>query len=357
MSLMDRIRSASKIKIASTLEEADILTNADCVQTPIPALNIAFTGSINGGLTPGLTMFCGESKCFKSLFALICAKAYLDKYEDGVLLFYDAEGGASRQYFDALNIDMKRVWYSAIKNVEELKFDIMTQLEQFERGDHVVIVVDSVGQLASKKEIEDALDEKAVADMSRAKSMKSLTRMIVPHLNIKNIPMIVINHVYKEIGLFPRDIPGGGSGWVYGSNQIFIITRSQEKNGTDIVGWNFTLSVMKSRCLKEKQKFPVTVTYDGGICKWSALLDIAIDGGFVHKPSNGWYQRVDSDGVIEDKKWRAKDTNSNKFWQPIIANPKFDEFVQKKYLLTTTDTQLISDEPVETEEEPVETEE
>ncbi len=36
----------------------------------------------------------------------------------------------------------------------------------------VIIVVDSVGNLASKKEVDDALEGKSVADMTRAKQMK-----------------------------------------------------------------------------------------------------------------------------------------------------------------------------------------
>jgi intein/homing endonuclease len=73
-----------------------------------------------------------------------------------------------------------------------------------------MIVIDSIGNLASKKEVEDALEQKAVADMSRAKQLKSLFRMITPHLSLKDIPMVVINHTYKEIGLYPKDIVGGG---------------------------------------------------------------------------------------------------------------------------------------------------
>ena len=81
-----------------------------------------------------------------------------------------------------------------------------------ERGDHVMVIIDSVGNLASKKEVDDALEGKSVADMTRAKQMKSLFRMITPHLTIKDIPAVVINHTYKEIGLFPKDIVSGGTG-------------------------------------------------------------------------------------------------------------------------------------------------
>ena len=145
-----------------------------------------------------------------TMIALVCAKAYLDKYDDAVMIFYDSEMGATKEYFNSLGIDQERVLYTPITDVEELKFDVMAQLEQIKRGDHVIIVIDSVGNLASKKEVEDALNEKSAADMTRAKQLKSLTRMITPHLNLKNIPLIMINHVYQEIALYPKAIVSGG---------------------------------------------------------------------------------------------------------------------------------------------------
>ena len=203
--LMARLKKASKIAETSTLAENEILGNVECAHTGIPCIDIAFCGSLDGGVTSGLTLFCGESRVFKSVVSLVCAKAYLDKYDDAVLLFYDSEMGASKDYFKSVGIDPDRVLYTPITDVEVLKFDLMAQLEQIKRGDHVVIVVDSIGNLASKKEVEDALSEKSAADMTRAKQFKSLTRMITPHLNLKNIPMIVVAHVYKEIGCLSGD--------------------------------------------------------------------------------------------------------------------------------------------------------
>ena len=70
--------------------------------------------------------------------------------------------------------------HTPITDVEKLKFDIIGQLENIERNDKVVIVIDSIGNLASKKELEDAINEKSVTDMSRAKALKGLFRMITP---------------------------------------------------------------------------------------------------------------------------------------------------------------------------------
>jgi intein/homing endonuclease len=126
------------------------------------------------------------------------------------MLFYDSEFGSPQSYFETFGISPDRVLHTPIANVEELKFDLVSQLENIDRGDRVVVVIDSIGNLASKKELEDTLNEKSVADMSRAKALKGLFRMVTPYLTMKDIPLLAINHTYKEIGLFPKDVVGGG---------------------------------------------------------------------------------------------------------------------------------------------------
>ena len=336
MSILDKIKKNSSIKDSAILSKSKFFTNKDMIPTGVPIINVALSGKLDGGLTPGLTMWAGPSKHFKTAFSLLMAKSYMDKYDDAALLFYDSEFGTPQSYFDSFNIDTDRVLHTPLTDIEQLKFDIMKQLTELERGEHLIIVIDSIGNLASKKEVEDALAEKSVADMSRAKQVKSLFRMVTPHLNIKDIPMIVVNHTYKEIGMFPKDIVGGGTGSYYSADNIFILGRQQEKEGTEIVGYNFIINVEKSRYVKEKSKIPVTVSFDGGISKWSGLLDVAIESKHVVKPSNGWYSKVNPEtGEVEDKKYRIKDTDTKDFWTSILEDPTFLKFVEEKYSVTS----------------------
>ena len=348
MSVLDKLKKASTIKETSVLSKSKFFTDKDMIQTDVPIVNVALSGNLDGGLTPGLTMFAGPSKHFKTAFALLMAKSYMKKYEDAVVLFYDSEFGTPQSYFDAFDIDTERVLHTPITDVEQLKHDIMNQLQNIEKTDKVIIVLDSIGNLASKKEVEDSIEGKSVADMSRAKQMKSLFRMVTPHLTIKDIPMVVVNHTYKEIGMFPKDIVGGGTGSYYSADTIWILGRQQDKDGTEIVGYNFIINVEKSRYVREKSKIPVTVSFDGGINKWSGLLDIALEGNFVTKPSNGWYAKVDQEtGEVLEKK-RFADTQTEEFWKDILANENFKEFVRKKYEITYSS---IMGETVSLEEE------
>jgi len=340
MSIMDKLKKNSKLAMTEVLADSKLFTEKDMVVTPVPMINVALSGSIDGGLTPGLTVLAGPSKHFKTSFALLMASAYLKQYPDAVMLFYDSEFGSPQSYFETFGIDTTRVLHTPITNVEELKFDLIAQLEGLDRTDNVIVVIDSIGNLASKKELEDAINEKSVADMSRAKALKGLFRMTTPYLTMKNIPMVAVNHTYKEIGLFPKDIVGGGTGIYYSSDNIWIIGRRQNKKGTDITGYDFIINVEKSRYVKEKSKIPISVSWEGGVQTYSGLLDVALAGGYVVKPSNGWYSHKDS-----DKKVREADTLSKEFWDPLFEGTDFKEFVKKQYTIGyKTEVELNLDE-------------
>lgn len=330
--LLEKIKKNSSIKETAILANSKFFTKKDMIPTKIPAINVALSGRLDGGLTPGVTMWAGPSKHFKTAFSLLMAKAYMDKYPESVLLFYDSEFGTPQSYFDSFGIDTSRVLHTPLTDVEELKFDIMQQLKELKRDDKIIIIIDSIGNLASKKEVDDALEGKSVADMTRAKQIKSLFRMVTPHLNLKDIPMVVVNHTYMEIGMFPKAIVGGGTGSYYSADNIYILGRQQNKEGTEVIGFNFIINVEKSRYVREKAKIPVTVTYDGGISTWSGLLEMALESGHVVKPTMGWYSRVNTvTGEVEDKKFRIKDTDSKDFWNPILADATFQKWIEDTY--------------------------
>ena len=276
MSLMAKLKKNSKLASTEVLDKSKFFVEKEVTSIDVPMMNVAAFGRLDGGLGSGLTVLAGPSKHFKTSFALKMASAFLDSDPDAVMLFYDSEFGSPQSYFENFGIDTSRVLHTPIANVEELKFDLINQLEEISEEDKVIIVIDSIGNLASKKELEDAIDEKSVADMSRAKALKGVFRMSTPYLTTKNVPMLAINHTYKEIGLFPKNIVGGGTGIYYSADNIWIIGRRQNKTGTEVTGYDFIIDVEKSRFVKEKSKIPITVSWDGGIERlavcWMLLL-------------------------------------------------------------------------------------
>jgi RecA/RadA recombinase len=339
MSLIRKLKKNSRIEGTDVLASSKIFNDHDIVPTDVPMLNVALSGRLDGGITSGLTVIAGKSKHFKTSFCLMMAASFLKAHPDSVLLFYDSEFGSPQAYFDSFGIDPERVLHTPITDVEKLKFDLVNQLEALTLGEKVVIVVDSIGNLASKKELQDAKDEKSVADMSRAKSLKGLFRMVTPYLKLKRIPMLAINHTYEEIGLFPKTIMSGGTGIYLSSNAVWFVGRQQNKVGTEIQGYNFVINIDKSRFVKEKSKIPITVSWAGGVERYSGLLPLALGGGFVIKPSNGWYQKVDPKTKLPiGGKVREKDTLNKEFWTDILANPEFAKFIRSTYMIGETST-------------------
>lgn len=336
--LMKRLKKASTNAMTSSLTESVLFNQKDVIRTRIPILNIALSGELNGGLTSGLTFLAGPSKHFKSNMALCLVSAYMKKYPDAICLFYDSEFGTTPSYFRSMGVDPERILHTPIKNIENLKFDIVNQLEEINREDKVIIFIDSIGNTASKKEVEDALAEKSAADMTRAKQLKSLFRMITPYLTERDIPCVAVNHTYETQEMFSKTVMSGGTGAMYSADTVFIIGRRQVKDGSDVVGYEFVINVDKSRFVKEKSKFAITVTYDGGIDPYSGLIDVGLETGFVVKPKNGWYSRAflnkqTGELVQEEKCYRLKDTNSVSFWKDLFQHEPFREAIEKAYKL------------------------
>ena len=202
---MDKLKKSGSIKASDILSKSVFFVSKETIPTDLPILNVAFSGDLLGGLLAGVTIFAGESKCYKSFLAIYSMKACMDKYPDSIALFYDAEFGIPTAYMESMGMDLERIIHIPVTNLEELKFDIVQRLENIERGDKVFIMIDSIGNLASKKEVENALNENSAVDMTRAKEIKSFFRIITPHITMKDLPCIIINHTYKEQGCLRFD--------------------------------------------------------------------------------------------------------------------------------------------------------
>ena len=149
---------------------------------------------------------------------------------------------------------------------------------------------------------------------------------IVGNLPVYDISVDEAEHYILENGVVTHN-----TGTYYSSDSIFIVGRQQEKDGTDLIGHNFVVNVEKSRFVREKTKIPITVKFDGGISKYTGLIDLALESGVVIKPSNGWYSRVFDTGEIEAKKWRLKESDCSEFWDPVLKNPNFRQWVIDNY--------------------------
>lgn len=342
--LDDKLLKNSKIKLTAPLMESKIYGKKEMVPTVVPMVNVALSGQVDGGLTPGLTVIAGPSKHFKTMFTILLAASYLKKYPDARVLFYDNEFGSPIGYFKAFGIEEDRIIHSPFKNIEELTFDISAQLDGLERGDKVFIMIDSIGNAASKKEVDDALSGNSAQDMSRAKKIKGLWRIVTPYLNTLDIPCVAVNHTYKTQEMYSKDVVSGGTGIYYSADNIWIIGRQQEKDGKEVTGYNFIINVEKSRYVKEKSKIPISVSWEEGISRWSGMFDVALQGGYIVAPKQGWYCVANPEtGEVEDKNQRRADLETNgPFWKKMLAETTFPQYIETTYRLP--EGSLISEE-------------
>lgn len=157
--------------------------------------------------------------------------------------------------------------------------------------------------------------------------MKVKKKTAIGHRDVYDITVKDVHHYTLENGVVTHN-----TAVTYSANQIFVITKAQEKTGTEVTGYRFTLNVHKSRFVKEKSKFPFSVDMDEGINRYSSLIENALESGHVIKPSNGWYAKVDvSTGEVEPKKYRLADTHNKEFWDSILNDQSFVNWVKNRY--------------------------
>ena len=333
MSLMAKMLKAGG-KTASVLASSDYAEKEILCSTSVPLINVMLSGALDGGLKAGLTQVVGDSRTFKSNFCLVLVKAYLDKYPGAVCIFLDNEFGAA-QYFKPMGIDPNRVVHLPVTDVEDMKQRTVSMLESVEAGDKVIFFLDSLSQIASLKETQDALDGKVVADMTRAKMINSYMRIITPRVTMKKIPFLFINNYYDDTSSpYAEPILKGGKQAFLSSDTIFFVTRSQIKDAEKVLrGWSFNYTAMKSRTVKEKSKFGIEVMYDGGVNEDSGLFDLAMESGFITAPKQGWYQ-INLPGKERTSLVRRKDIEEDSsFFKALVVNGDFKAYIHKKYAL------------------------
>lgn len=173
-------------------------------------------------------------------------------------------------------------------------------------------------------------------------------------MKIKNIKQVGVNPVYDisvkdaEHYILENGIMSHNTGAYYGADCIFILGRQQDKDKTEktILGYKFIINVEKSRYIREKSKIPVDISFDNGISKWSGLLEVAQESKHVIKPKNGWYVGVDSaTGEIIGTEVKEAKTACAAFWEPILSQQSFKDFVEKKYKLSNKN--LLSDTAID----------
>jgi RecA/RadA recombinase len=302
------------------------------VDTGSYIFNALVSGSIFGGVSGNkITAIAGESSTGKTFFSLAVVKNFLDNNPTGYCLYFDTEAAITRSLLESRGVDTTRVVVVNVVTVEEFRgkalkaVDLYMKKPEGERNP-CMFVLDSLGMLSTSKEINDALNDKEVRDMTKSQLIKGAFRMLTLKLGQANIPMIVTNHTYDVIGAYvPTKEMGGGSGLKYAASTIIHLSKKKEKDGTEVIGNIIKAKTAKSRLSKENQDVEIRLFYDErGLDRYYGLLELGEIGG-LWKNSAGRYE-------IDGKKLYAKEIlkNPEKYFTPEIMQA-LDETARKEF--------------------------
>ena len=304
-------------QIASEIDETERF-----IDTGSYIFNGLISGSIFGGVSSNrITAIAGESSTGKTYFSLAVVKNFLDTNPDGYCLYFDTEAAVNKGLLESRGIDTTRLVVVNVVTIEEFRgkalkaVDIYLKKSEDERKP-CMFVLDSLGMLSTEKEINDALNDKQVRDMTKSQLVKGAFRMLTLKLGQAKIPLIVTNHTYDVIGSYvPTKEMGGGSGLKYAASTIIYLSKKKEKDGKAVIGNIVKAKTHKSRLSKENKEVEIRLYYDErGLDKYYGLLELGEIGG-LWKNVAGRYE-------INGKKIYAKQ---------IYADPEtyFDEYVMQ----------------------------
>ena len=274
---------------------------ASFVDTGSYIFNALVSGSIYGGLPSNkVTALAGESSTGKTFFALSIVRHFLESNPEGNVIYFESESAISKQMMEERNIDVARVGLVPVVTVQEFRtqaMKIVSEYEKLKEADRppLLMVLDSLGNLSTSKEMEDSAAGKDTRDMTRAQVVKSIFRVLTLNLGRANIPLLVTNHTYEVVGAYvPMKEMSGGTGLKYAASNIIFLSKAKEKDGTEVVGNIITATNRKSRFTKENSKVKTRLFYDErGLDRYYGLLELGEQYGVFERVGN----RIKIDGT------------------------------------------------------------
>ena len=293
MSIFDTLAKEAKNDYAQLVSETS--NDQGFIGTGSYILNAQLSGSIYGGIPNNrVTAIAGEQATGKTFYAIGIASTFLDDHPDGAVFYFDSEAAATPDLFRDRGLDPSRVWHFPIDTIEEFRTQMIRILDNLLKTPEkdrkpLLVILDSLGMLASNKEMEDAMNDKQVRDMTKSQTIKSVFRIITSKLGKLKIPMIVTNHTYKTMNPYgdPTDM-GGGSGLKYAASTIITLTKSKEKDSSkEVIGNIIKVKTYKSRLTKENTQIATRLFFDSrGLDEYYGLLELGEKHGIFIRKGN-----------------------------------------------------------------------
>ena len=292
MSYMKDLAKAAGNEFASLVDDGIFGGDVeDYIDTGSYVFNALLSGSIYGGLPANkITAIAGESATGKTFFALGLVKRFLDMNDKAGVIYFESESALTSEMLRERGIDVSRVVHMPVSTVEEFRHQAVKILEKYgeetEPRPPLMMCLDSLGMLSTVKEMADISEDTGKKDMTKAQVIKGAFRVLTLRLAKVNVPFIVTNHVYDQIGtMYPTKVMGGGSAMQYAASSIVFLSKRKEKDGTEVIGNIIHCKMNKSRLTKENKMVDVLLTYNDGLSKYYGLLEMAEAAGIFKRVS------------------------------------------------------------------------
>jgi len=252
----------------------------DCstfVDTGSYSLNALLSGSLYGGVPSNkITCLAGSEAVGKTFFALSIAKNYLEQDKKNVIVYFESEGALTSDMIKERGIDPDRFIVLPVATVEEFKTQAIRIIENMDKDYQIMIFLDSLGNLSTRKEMEDSASGSDKRDMTRAPMIRGTFRTLALKLAKANTPLIITNHTYDKVGsLFPTKEISGGGGIKYAASVIVTLGKKKVKEGTEVLGNIVKMKLVKGRMTKEESVTETKLDYKKGLDKYYGLIALA----------------------------------------------------------------------------------
>jgi RecA/RadA recombinase len=218
-------------------------------------LNAQLSGSLFGGI-PNSRSIClaGESGTGKTFLALnICREAQNMGYN---IIYCDSEAAVDQDVIQNFGVDPDSFRYQPVSTPLEVRQFVAHLCDQLKKAKDsgkslpkIMLVLDSLGNLATTKERADAISGSDKRDMTKQQELRSLFRVITADLAELKIPFVFTNHTYATIGSYvPGQTISGGGGAIYNASVILQLSKAGLKeDGTNKTGIIVTSKPAKNR--------------------------------------------------------------------------------------------------------------
>jgi len=294
MSLIESLMKSTNNDFANLVIDGVVGDNAGFIDTGSYALNALLSGSIYGGIPSNkISAIAGESGVGKTYYALQIVKSFLDKDPNNVVIYFESESAIDSEVVKSRGIDPERMAIISVATVQEYRHQAVKVIEQYEADTtekereepHLLIILDSLGNLSTTKEVEDMSSGAEKLDMTRSKLIRGAFRVLTLKCGKLNVPMLLTNHVYETQSMYSQTVMGGGAGLTYAASSVVFLKKAKEKDGTDVIGALITALLQKGRLTIEQKKVQTRLFYETGLDKYFGLVDIAIEAGIFEKIS------------------------------------------------------------------------